>query len=169
MEKIINDIQDIKSKYYKENEKGVFNKNKQKNELSKHICTKYGLQQLLEAAISVKNSTIHINYVILKSFINEDNGIVIVNYILEKFRNVIFNHGNFSVSVNLESFTMSAAQRYIEVIKLFCNECLNDQVEFTNKLKEFKIVNPPNIMERLFQIFRNFVNAEVKSKIVLGK
>ena len=104
-------------------------------------------------------------------FCHTDNYNYCVDYIISRFKECIQRHGNFSCTIDLNTFTISAAQRHKNLIELFCRKCLNDTVNnYSESLTKLDIENPPSAMEQLYKLFNNFIDPQVKSKIqILSK
>jgi hypothetical protein len=92
---------------------------------------------------------------------------VIVEYISEKINVCISIFGNYEVHANLDSFSVSACQRYKDVIQLFCNRFMNNVDEYSKVLVVMYIYNTPNMFHQISAMLRPFINHTVMEKIIL--
>ena len=72
--------------------------------------------------------------------------------------------------INLKGFTISAAERYKQVIQLFCNECCNlastSNISFVEDLTVLKIYHTPSVMETISRMLSSLTDPTVKKKLV---
>jgi len=166
MERINNDIINIQKQYYDNHEKNLIMKKSQKEDIAKEICENIDINILLENSCVVNNNHVNIIYPIIKMYCHTDNYNYCVDYIISKFRECINNHGSFSCTIDMNTFTISAAQRHKTLIELFCKKCLNDTSNnYSESLIKLNIENAPSAMEQLYRLFNNFIDPHVKSKI----
>ena len=141
MDKIRQDIDKIRETYYKDNKKNTFFNKSQKSDIAEQVCNNIDFDTLIRNSILVQVNTVTIEYPILKLFCHD-----------------------------LDTFTISAAERHKKLIELFCGKCLNDKnINYSSSLIELTILNPPNIMDTLYKIFSSFIDPEVKRKIIIQK
>ena len=171
MDRIHQDISNIQKTYYDNNEKNLIMKKGQKEDIAKQVCQNINIDILLAHSCIVNMNHINLNYPLLKMFCHTDNYNYCVDYIINRFRECIQAHGNFSCTIDLNTFTISAAQRHKDLIELFCRKCLNDTLNnYSESLTKLDIENPPSAMEQLYRLFNNFIDPAVKSKIqILSK
>ena len=116
---------------------------------------------------------ISLNYPLLKMFCHTDNYNYCVDYIISRFKECIQRHGNFSCTIDLNTFTISAAQRHTRILlnSFFVENVLMTLVNnYSESLTKLDIENPPSAMEQLYKLFNNFIDPQVKSKIqILSK
>tara|TARA_B110000483_G_scaffold223800_1_gene281990 strand:- start:261 stop:779 length:519 start_codon:yes stop_codon:yes gene_type:complete len=168
MEKIQKDIENIQTKYYDKNSKNQFFKNTQKANIAKQVCSNIDIEQLLLHTLEVKENTVTIEYPVLKLFCHDENHDQCITYILNKFKELISKYDNYNCVINLDTFTISSADRHRKLIEKFCGACLNDaDTQYSENLKTLYIINSPNIMESLYKLFNSFIVPTVKSKITL--
>ena len=171
MDKIQQDIAKIRKEYYDKNSKNSFFTSSQKKDLAAEVCKNYDINILLENALIINGNSISIQYNILKHFVHNDNYDYCLDIMLSKFRNIIEIYGDFVCVVDLDTFTISAAERHKKLIEMFCSKCLNDKYyNYSKKLSQLNVMNAPNIMDTLYRIFGAFIDPEVKNKIcIMGK
>ena len=170
MDKIRQDIDKIRETYYKDNKKNTFFNKSQKSDIAEQVCNNIDFDTLIRNSILVQGNTVTIEYPILKLFCHEKNYEHIVNNMVITFQKLTQQYGGFKCIINLDTFTISAAERHKKLIELFCGKCLNDKnINYSSSLIELTILNPPNIMDTLYKIFSSFIDPEVKNKIRIQK
>lgn len=160
-------INELKDNYYSLNSKNSFFKKSQKLDCAKFISESIDLNTLIDNtvyAIPDKN-IIFINYPVFKYYANPENYNQIIEHIINVFKYVIKYYGSYDVYINLNSFTVSAAERYKEIIQIFCNTCLNDCTNFSELLVKFHILNTPTVMEMIIKILKPLADPLVVQKI----
>tara|TARA_B100001175_G_C19494174_1_gene634315 strand:- start:1017 stop:1535 length:519 start_codon:yes stop_codon:yes gene_type:complete len=166
MERIHNDIINIQKRYYDNHEKHLVMKQGQKEDIAKEICRNIDINVLLQNSCIVNDNHVTIIYPIIKMFCHTDNYNYCVEYMISKFRECINNYGSFSCTIDMNTFTISAAQRHKILIELFCKKCLSDTSNnYSDCLIQLNIENPPSVMEQLYRLFYKFIDPQVKSKI----
>lgn len=159
-------IEEFQNKYYDENKKNSFFKKNQKKDLAKKISDSFDLNLLLnETCYSFDELNIIIDYNKFKLFANSDNYKTITSHILKLFSNSINKYYSFQCHLNLDSFTVSAAERHKEMIEEFCNQCLGNS-SFSEKLTTIYIYYPPSLIENIAKLFSNLINPVVKDKVI---
>ena len=171
--KLLNEISNFEEKYYQDNNKNTFFKKSQKIDLAKQVSNNFDINILLKNLCYSKKTTnqVVIDYNILKLFANEENFELILKYILNEFTNTINTFGDFEVHMNLNSFTISAAERYKKLVELFCKLCLNNKetYDYSKKCSKFYIYNVSNTFEQIVNLFKPFVSPDIKEKVSILK
>ena len=159
--KLLNEISNFEEKYYQENSKNVLFKKNQKIDLAKQVSNNFDINILLNNLCYIIKDTnkVVIDYNILKLFANEDNFDCILQYILFNFTETIKKYNNFEVHMNLNSFTISAAERYKKLVELFCKLCLNnkDSYDYAKICTKFYIYNVSTTFEQIVTLFSSLV------------
>ena len=165
----INKITNLKNQYYSDSGKNVFFKNKQKMECANNICNSIGLEQIIDKTIyCLPNSNkVFFDYTIFKMYATPENYNQIVSHALLQCRYKISEHGNFEIHINLNSFTVSACDRYKDIIQIFCNECLRSNTRYSINLSKLIVYNSPNMIDAISRIILPFIDPIVRNKITL--
>jgi|Laugresubdmm15sn_1035100.scaffolds.fasta_scaffold99103_2 hypothetical protein len=108
------------------------------------------------------------DYAVFKTFAQPPQYDAFTAYIIELMRQCIETHGGFEMHLNLSKFSVTAAQRYSEMIRVFCKQCLQSETEYSKLLIKLYIYNPPKILGSISALFVSFVDDNVKSKIVFA-
>ena len=162
-------IADLKNTFYSENKKPLFFKSASKTQFATLISSEIGLSSLLSNSIFIipQTNKIFFDYPLFKTYATQENYTVIVEYISEKIAACISIFGNYEVHANLDSFSVSACQRYKDVIQLFCNRFMNNVDEYSKVLVVMYIYNTPNMFHQISTMLRPFINHTVMEKIIL--
>jgi hypothetical protein len=155
--------------YEKQGGKSWFQKTQQKQECAMEIRKRIPLNDLYQQTFYIGSNTnhIYINYPLFKTFAHPDIYRNTIQYILTLFTHCIETHGTFEVHVDLKSFTITAAQRYRDLINQFCNECLSRNTLFTSKLTCLFIYNSPKMFDAISAIFSGFIDDQTRAKICI--
>jgi hypothetical protein len=167
---LMSQLNNFKEEYYNKNSKNIFFKKSQKMECAEHISNNFNILELLRltAFIIPNTNFIFIDYLIFKMYANESNYDIIVDYIMQLFDSCINKYGDFVVHVNLDTFSVSAAERYKNIIIKFNKKCIeNLNTEYSKKLNYWKIYNTPNVIETIKKILKTVIEPEVINKINL--
>jgi hypothetical protein len=155
------------NEFFIKNTKNQFFKKNQKFDCAKYISKTLNINEMIEEAVFILpgKNVIVIDYLIFKIFANEENYDNIIAHIMNLFDYAIQYYSGFEVNLNLRTFTVSAAERYIPAIKKFCDRCLNDQTKYTEFMKSFRILNNPAVMEMIITVVKPFVEKDVIQKL----
>jgi len=160
-------LSQFREKYYKENTKATFFKNSQKLACAKEITNTFSIDELLFQSIYIDNNKIIVNYPLVKTFINPTIYSNILEHVEHLTKNILSNYEVFEIHLNVQSFTMTAAQRYNELIQDFCYKYLNSDYE--KNLKHIYIHNPPGIITLVQSMFNPFISESAKTKVIILK
>ena len=166
-DEILGKIDELKKQYYNENEKNTFFKKKQKIECANAISQNFNMQQLMNSTVFIIPNTNHIyfNYPLFKTYAHIDIYGVLIEHALAVLNICIDNYGSFEMHVNLNTFSISAAERYYNAIRLFCDECLKNQKDYYQKIKNMHIYHAPSLFDKISILLDRFINPVIKSKI----
>jgi hypothetical protein len=168
---ILKQLNEEKDKYYSNHSKNSLFKKSQKLDCAKQIANSLDINKLIDRTIYAIPGTnkVYLDYPIFKMFGNSENYNLIIDHIIVTFRYIVTHYKSLEVYINLESFTISAAERYKEIVKMFCENCLNFNTDFAILLTKFYVLNPPNVMEMIVTIFKPIVDKGVVEKLVFVK
>jgi len=168
---VLEKIEQLKKIYFENNNKNVLFKKSQKDDCARYISENIDINLLIEKTVYIIPNTniITFDYPVFKLYANGDNYTKIIDHIMNLFDYAIKYYSNFEVNYNLESFTVSAAERYVPAVKEFCNRCLTQSTKYSDLMKVFRILNTPSVMDMIIQIFKPFAEKTVIQKLVLLK
>jgi len=159
-------MQEYTNKYYKKNKKNSLFKTSQKFDCAKEMSNHFSNETLLQSNIYIipNSNFIYIDYPLVKQFLCPDNYELVCNYFFDLNQTVLKTNSHFNIRVDLKSFTVTAAQRYRDLIKHFCSLYL-DATEQSTKIEKIQIVNPPSVMKILLKLFAPFISQESLNKV----
>jgi len=164
-----NQIEKLQKTYYEENGKNVIFKNTQKKQCAEYLTGQMDVSILLDKTVFIvpNKNCVFLDYTVFKLYAHEPMYETIVKHILTVISNCIDQYGCFETHINLKSFTISAAQRYVNVIKLFCNLCLQSNTRYASLINKMVIYNTPSMIDVISKMFRPFINDRVRERIEL--
>lgn len=164
----------LKADFYdQEGSKNVLFKKSQKLKCAETISKQMDLSTLLShsAYFLPDKDIVYFDYAVFKLYANDSNYVQIIQYIIQLVDSYIDTHNvPFELHLNLNGFTISAAERYKEGIQLFCesmmyvNQCKNRQL--VDHLQKLYIYYTPSVMETIMRLFHNFVDPTIYKRIV---
>lgn len=163
-------VNDIQTDFFKSQPKNwLFNKRKQKEDCAAAVCMQMTPAALINATVYTipKSNQIYIDYSIFKSFAHPAVYNSVVDRILQNFHECCELYGSFNVHINLASLTVSGIERYRDFIDTFINNCLQRNLEYSDKLNRMYLYNVPNILEALSRMLSRMLDAEVMRKVVI--
>ena len=161
-------IEELTNQYYSDNKKNTFFKSSQKMECATTVTNEIGIDALIQKTIYIIPNTncVFMDYTIFKTYATPDNYNKIVGYILSLFDYCIANYGEYYAHVNLDSFTISAAERYKNLIECFLTNCMSSESQYSFKLKHMLIYNTPNTFNNISKLLMPFIDPLVRQKIM---
>lgn len=168
-ETVQNKIQQLQEQFYAQNPKRTFFKESQKIQCSEHIAQQLNIEMLLQKSFYINENTNNIvcDYTIFKTFANANNYEIMINYVMNLVNQCITQYSTFELHVNLKSFTITAAQRHMDVIRHFCEKCLNKDSLYCNQLQTLYLYNCPSMIQTVQRLFSGFMDKDSLLKVVL--
>ena len=167
-DEILEKIDELRNQYYTQNEKKLFFKKKQKLECANVIAQNFDINMLIGSTVFIIPNTNHIyfNYPLFKTYAASSIYTNIINHTLDIINICIDTYGTFEMHVNMNTFSISAVERYHDAIRLFCDECLKNKKDYYKKIKNMHMYNIPSLFDNISKILDNFINPIIKSKII---
>lgn len=168
-EKILEEMSIHRAKYHSNSAKNLFFKKDQKMKIAQYVSEQYDINSLLEntAYIIPNTPKVFIDYPMFKHFANESNYHYIVNHVLKLFEYAIETYGHYVVHINLDTLTVTAAERYKSIIILFNTECIPRETQFIKYLKEWYVYNPPHVFTMIQKILQTVIENQVMEKVIV--
>jgi len=164
-------ISELQNNYYSQNSKSWFFKSSQKMECAAMVSQTCSLRDLFEkTAYYIPGSNrIYFDYVLFKTYGHPSIYDEFIDYVMTLFRQYIqeYERNTFELHINLQSFTITAAQRYKDIITVFCSKCLGNNTVFFQHLHNVHIYNPPKMIDTFSNMFAGYIDDNIRSKIVL--
>jgi hypothetical protein len=166
-ESLLNELNKFKDLYYNENKKTIFQQKTQKHEVAKAISSRFDINILLQktAYIIPNTNKIYINYPMFKQFAQPDNYELFVKYVQKLVVITINENKTFECHINIDSFTISAAERYKGILVAFDEEDLG----YTGYMDAIYVYNSPTMIERISKVFLHLLEPSIKKKLKLVK
>lgn len=98
---------------------------------------------------SVSNR-LFIDFVNFRKFVNRSNFDVVVNYFIEAIVKILEEHETFELHVNLKSFSVTATEKYKNIVLLFYEKY---QTNYVNRIDSVYVYNTPHIFNTIKSIF----------------
>ena len=171
-ESLENEIEKLKTEFYGSSKKSLFFTKKQKFECASQIMTKLSLDSLLQNTCRIipQYGLVYIDYVMFKSYATPEIFDYIADYIIQVFSDFRKDRGHLAVAINLDTFTISALERYKPIISIFCDKCFQQRNEFEKSLETFSIYNIPSTFDTIRILIAPLVAEEIRDKIrLVGK
>jgi hypothetical protein len=160
-----NKIANIRSQFYdQQGGKSWFKQSQQKVNCAVAISQTIPLNDLFQKSFYLIANTnqVHLDYPTFKTFAHPEIYTKITNYILDLFTQCIHTTGCYEIHINLKSFTMTAAQRYRDMISQFCNDFFTKD---TSRLLCIHIYHSPKMFDAISALFSGFIDEQIRSKI----
>ena len=167
-DEILGKIDELRNQYYNQNEKNTFFKKKQKIECANSIAQNFDVDRLIQSTVFIIPNTSHVyfNYPLFKTYASAEIYGDIITHTLNILNDCINNYGIFEMHVNLNTFSVSAMERYNDAIRLFCDECLKNKKEYYKKISRMHLYHVPSIFHTMSKILDIYSNPVIKSKII---
>jgi hypothetical protein len=164
-ESLLNELSKFKDLYYNENPKKIIQKKAQKYELARSIAVRFDINILLQktAYIIPETNKIFINYIIFKQFAEPNNYALFVKYVQNLVSIVIEKKQTFECHINIDSFTISAAERYKGVIGVFTEGVFGH----TDHMDAIYVYNSPVMIAKISKLLLHLIDQPTKNKVTL--
>jgi len=149
--------------------KCTFFKKEQKMECAQKISKSFNLQEMIQKTIYIIPGTnkFIFDYRVFKLYAHPENYETIVNYVISQYDLILLTFNSFETNVILDSFTISAAERYKEAIKLFCNKCMKLDTKYSNLISKMNIYYTPTMFESISMLLKPFIDKSINDRICL--
>ena len=166
---LLQELDNFQNTYYSQNGgKNTVFKKSQKFDCASQISNNFDIQLLLNNTIYIITDTnkIFIDYTVFKLYGHPDNYKLIIDRLFSLFSETINNYGFYECHINLNTFTITAAERYKDIIEIFCNECLQNQpTKYALFLSNMHIYNSPSMIDYISKMFMKYIEPTVRTKI----
>lgn len=168
-ENLIDKLNNLKDTYYQNNTKNTFFKNKQKKNCAEMISNSINMNTLLENTIFQFENTneIFFQYTVFKTFANDNIVSHILDYLMNLLESTIATYGSFILHINMNTYTITAHERYKNMYKLLFSRCKQNNLLFSDKLIAMNIYNTPSIINTLQTFFAPFIDKNALGKIFI--
>lgn len=155
---------------YKEQKSSLFSLKSTRNmERAKEITSNISIEKLLSKTIfNVENTNkIYMDYPNFKLFTTPEIYDVMLEYVDKLLHNCVNTYGSVELHANLNTFTITAANRYKDLIQRFCKQFFQSDSKYNNEITKIYLHNYPKIIPILNSLFSGFVDDKSYDKLVL--
>jgi len=163
-------IHEIKNTFYETSGKNVFFKKEQKFECAGTISKSIGLDEMINKTFYVLPNTnkVYADYSVFKLYATPDTFDYISTKLIDLLNTVSLD-GAYELHINLESFTISAYERYKQFITIYCNKCLSYESSQSISMSNMVIYNTPLFIDSISRILRPVMHPDVPNRITYYK
>lgn len=156
-------IEKIKHDYYATHGgKNILFKNQQKKEINEEICRTLDIQRLLKESVFLMPTSpdIMIHYKYIKDFLSDSAIEPLFYHLISIYDECIAKYGEYNLHVNLNTITISALDRYKELLKKLCDK-FAEKSEMTGFFysqfnKNIYFYNIPSFMNQLIVLLKPY-------------
>lgn len=152
------------------NKKKGFFKKSQKEACARSVSNQICEDDAIAASFFTMNKgTFYLNYPLMKMYINNDNYMRITDKLIDAVAAVVANNhpDPVRVHINLNGFTVSAAERYKHVLEYFSRMCNERQIVLTPFIENVFTYYTPSVMSHIMDILKFFIEPEIQNRLVL--
>jgi len=162
---LIDSIEKYKDDFYKYNSKNIFLKKSQKLDCAKKISENFSIKEMINATIYIIPNTnkIIFDYTIFKLYANDNIYLDIIQHIKHLYDILLQNYKMFEIHVILDTFTITAAERYKYIIKLFCENYMNIDI---NNLQCIYIYYTPSMIDSISILLKPFIKYSFTERVI---
>ena len=167
-ENVWQNLRRAQEEYYTHSKKNFFVKKQQKFDCAAAITQQFDVNMLVERCVLVipETNCIFMDYTVFKMFAHPENYLLIAHRFVNMINGLIVKYGSFVMHLNLQSFTVSAAERYMPLIKLFCAECAKDtSFSRANKMEQLYTYHTPSAISSVLPMIMKVSESCLQSKI----
>jgi len=147
-------------------------KKAQKFECAETVCTQIPLIVLMQKTFWIipSRNQIYFEYPLFKMYAHPGNFMEITDYVISLCLQCKHMYNTFSLHVNFDGFTISAAERYKQFVVWFNSVCETRNHGFLLVIEQMIIYNTSNTMDHISSVFLPLIPNEMRPKIrIIGK
>lgn len=161
-------IQDMQSRFYvDQGGKNIIFKQSQKFQCAQTVCSRIPLDSLMAQTFRVDPDRNHVyfEYPFFKLYAHPANFAHIVARVIDLCLACKQCYGTFSLHINFDGFTISAAERYKPIVAMFSRVCELRDTGFTPTIESLTLYNVSSAMDHISAVLLPLIPPEMKSKI----
>lgn len=165
-DELLNQMANFKNEFYKSEKKNMFLKKTQKQNFAKKMSETFNLEDMIQRTVFIIPGTnkICFDYTVFKCYACPDNYEKIMDYVLGLYDFILLQYPNFEANILLDTFTISAAERYKLVIQHFCNKCIASK--YVDLITTINIYYTPYMIETISALLKPFVDKNIVNRVV---
>jgi hypothetical protein len=162
---IMSKINSAKEQFYSDHQKNIFFKKQQKFDCATKIMAGLDLNDVLSKVFMVSEDAIVFNYTLFKSVAHPDYYPNMADYLFMISANLIDTFGSYRIVINCHGVTISAIERYKELVSMVSKKGLENDKGLLKKLSIIHICNPPSFVDHGLKILIPLVDNNLWTKI----
>lgn len=168
-ESLVDLMEKYKETFYEKQSKNMFFKKGQKMDCAKEISQQFSLEEMIARTIYRIPDTnkVIFEYPIFKLYATTDNYEQIVNRILVIYDEILLTYTHYEGHIMLDTFSISAAERYKQAIQLFCIKCMNSSTKYGDLMSSMYIYYTPSMMTSISALLKPFINPNIPERIIM--
>lgn len=157
-------IEELQKDYFSTNSKNTIFKKKQKLECATNISKCIDLEQALNMTFYniVNTNIIYIDYTIFKTYAHPEINEIIAIKLINTIQNCIQKYGCFEIYINLETITVSAFERYKNILEIFWKITTEQSIDISSYLNQCIVLNSPSVIDTLKVLMNPFFSKRSK-------
>jgi len=161
-------MEKCKEDFYQTENKKTFFKKSQKMDCAKKVSETFPIEKMIDTTIYIIPNTnkIILNYPIFKLYATEKIYPNIIEKIMTLYEILLETYSTYEVHFILDTFTITAAERYKNVINMFCKGCINSRKNYIDYLHKMYIYYTPSMIESISTILKPFIDPLVTERLV---
>jgi len=165
---LVDEMENYKKKYLQENGKNSFFKKNQKLDCAKELSQSFSLESMIQRTIyNIPNTNrVIFDYTVYKLYAHPDNYNTIINGIIYIYDSVLLSYPTFEIHIILDTFSISAAERYKYAIQTFVNKCMTSNTMYSSLIDKICIYFTPSMIESISTLLRPFIDPSIHNRIV---
>jgi len=160
-------INKLRTDFANDNKKGVFSSKQYKVDCANTVLKTIDIDTLLNSTlVTLPNSHLYFDYTIFKTFATPELYDRIIQFAVEKISQCIREYGTYEMHININTFSISAFQRYKPIIELYSHICNTFHTEFHEKIKIMHVYNIPSTIETISKLIGPLLPQNVMQKVI---
>ena len=156
---LLENIAKLQKDYYSKNQKNMFFKKSQKNDCANMISSQMDIQLLFQNTLFVlpHKKIIFFDYTVFKTYMFPELFESFLDYAFQLTHGWIQDIDQYELYVNINTFSVSALERYRKLIELVFQRYPPSSVE-TMKMSKMRVFYTPHMIEQIMQIMSPFIS-----------
>lgn len=163
---LLNEIASIQEEFYSSRKKNIFYKNSQKKDCADYVAMQMSLDELIDHTIFLfhDDKFIYVDYTLFKQYGTASCYDAILQRLFSCIHKALDKNGTYELHVNLSTFSISALERYQEVIKQFYQIYFSGDIDYGLHLSQLYIYYVPTMIHTISNILSKYINSETALK-----
>lgn len=174
MRRMLSKLTAIKETYYEgiQSKKVFFGKNKEKENCAVSVANQISIEEVMAQSFFTfpqRPDMFYMNYPIMKLYMNQNNYQSITDKLIQVLQTSVASGGGdgIEVHINLNGFTVSAAERYKHIIEYFSHKCNEDNIVLTPFIAHVYIYYAPSAMPSIISLLQLFIQPDILARMTL--